>query len=128
MFLFLIFFFIFGQRSRLYILIRYVTWYSFRSSDVEDRLFLAESIFRGFPGGLDGKESACNARDPGSIPGSGRTPGEGIECSCLENSRDAGAWWMIVHGVTNSKTRLSDIHFIEPNSWSNCSNITEFES
>ena len=96
-------FFLYGQRSRLYILIRYVTWYSFRSSVVEDRLCLRESIFRGFLGGLDGKESACSAGDPGSIPRSGRTPGEGIH-SCLENSRDTGAWWTIVHGVRNSRT------------------------
>ena len=50
----------------------------------------------GFPGGLDGKESACNAGDPGSIPRSGRTPGEGngypLQCSCLENPIDRGAW------------------------------------
>ena len=49
----------------------------------------------GFPGGSDGKESACNARDQGSIPGSGRSPGEGngnpLYYSCLENSVDRGA-------------------------------------
>ena len=49
----------------------------------------------GFPGGSDGKESACNAGDPGSIPGSGRFPGEGnsnpLLYSCLENSMDRGA-------------------------------------
>ena len=43
------------------------------------------------------KESTCNAGDPGSIPGSGRSPGEGngnpLEYSCLENSMDRGAWW-----------------------------------
>ena len=47
---------------------------------------------RGFPGGLDGKESACNAGDPSSIPGSGRSPGKGNgnphQYSCLENSMD----------------------------------------
>ena len=57
----------------------------------------------GFPGGLDGKESACNAGDPGSILGLGRCPGEGnghpIQYSCLENPMDRGAWWAIVHGV-----------------------------
>ena len=46
----------------------------------------------GFPGGSDGKESACNAGDPGSVPGSGRSPGEGngnpLQYSCLENSID----------------------------------------
>ena len=51
----------------------------------------------GFPGGSDGKESACNARDLGSIPGSGRCPEEGngnpLQYSYLENSMDRGAWW-----------------------------------
>ena len=50
----------------------------------------------GFPGGSDGKASACNAGDPGSIPGSGRSSGEGngspLQYSCLENSMDWGAW------------------------------------
>ena len=62
----------------------------------------------GFPGGSDGKESACNAGDPGSIPGSGRFSGEGngnsLQYSCLENSMDRGAWWAVVHGVTESET------------------------
>ena len=57
----------------------------------------------GFPGGSDNKESACNAGDPGSIPGSGRSLGEGngnsLQYSCLENPMDRGAWWDIVHGV-----------------------------
>ena len=51
----------------------------------------------GFPGGSDGKESACNAGDLGLIPGPGRSPGEGngnpLQYSCLENSMDRGAWW-----------------------------------
>ena len=50
---------------------------------------------RGFPGGSDGKESACNAGDLGWTPGSGRSPGEGngnpFQYSCLENSMDRGA-------------------------------------
>ena len=66
----------------------------------------------GFPGGSDIKVSACNAGDPGSVPGSGRSPGEGngnpLQYSCLENSMDGGAWWATVHGVTKSWTRLSD--------------------
>ena len=57
----------------------------------------------GFPGGSDGKESACSVRDPGSVPGLGRTPGEGngypLQYSDLENSMDC-----IVHGVTDSRT------------------------
>ena len=61
-----------------------------------------------FPAGLDGKESACNAGDLGSIPGLGRSPGEGngnpLQHSCLENPMDRGAWWTTVHGVTKSRT------------------------
>ena len=57
------------------------------------------------------KESACNVGDPGSIPGSGRFPGEGngnpLQYSCLENTMDRGAWWATVHGVTKSWTQLS---------------------
>jgi len=55
-------------------------------------------------------ESACNAGDLGSIPGSGRFPGEGNgyppQYSCLENSMDGGTWWTTVHGVTKAWTRL----------------------
>ena len=56
----------------------------------------------------DSKESACNMRDPGLIPGSGRTPGEGngnpLQYSCLENSVDRKPWWGTVRGVTKSQT------------------------
>ena len=66
----------------------------------------------GFLGGSDGKESSCNAGDLGSIPGLGRSLGEGhgypLQYSCLENSMDIGSWLAIVHGVTKSQTRLSD--------------------
>ena len=66
----------------------------------------------GFPGGSDGKESACNTKDPGLIPGLGRSPREGngnpLQYSCLENSIDRGAWWATVHWVANSWTRLCD--------------------
>ena len=79
-----------------------------------------------FHGGSDGKESACSAGDPGLIPGSGRSPGEGndnpFQYSCLENSTDRGAWqaklqekvkdreaWRaVVHGFAKSQTRPSD--------------------
>ena len=60
------------------------------------------------PGGSDGKESACNAGDLGSIPGLGRSPEEGngnpLQYSCLENSMDRGAWRATVHGVAMSQT------------------------
>ena len=62
----------------------------------------------GFPGGSDGKESACNAGDLGLIPGLGRSPGEGngnpLQYSCLESPMDRGAWWATVHGVIESDT------------------------
>ena len=65
-----------------------------------------------FPGSSDGKESVCNAGDPGSIPGSGRSPGEGngnpLQYSCLENSMGREAWRATVHGVPKIWTRLSD--------------------
>ena len=69
----------------------------------------------GFPGSLDGKASAYNAGDLGSIPGSGRSPGEGngnpLQYSCLENPMDQGVWWATVHGVTKSRTPLSNFSF-----------------
>ena len=69
----------------------------------------------GFPGGSDCKKSACNAGDPGSVPGLGRSPGEGngnpLQYSCLVNSMDGKAWRATVHRVTKSRTRLSDFHF-----------------
>ena len=53
------------------------------------------------PGGSDDKESVCNAEDPGSIPGSEKSPGEGngypLQYSCLENSMDRGSWQATVH-------------------------------
>ena len=66
----------------------------------------------GFPGGSVGKETTCSVGDLGLIPGLGRSPGGGhgnpLQCSCLENSMDRGAWWATVHGVTKSQTRLSE--------------------
>ena len=60
----------------------------------------------GFPGGSEVKASTCNAGDLGSIPGSGRSPGDGngnpLQYSCLENPMDRGAWWATVHRVAGS--------------------------
>ena len=59
-------------------------------------VYYSPSSLRVFSGGSDGKESACNTRDLGSIPGLGRSPGEGhsnpLQYSCLENPMDGGAW------------------------------------
>ena len=68
-------------------------------------------ILWGFPGGSEVKVSTWNAGDPGLIPGSGRSPGEGngtpLQYSCLENPMEGGAWLAItVHGVAKSRTRL----------------------
>ena len=67
-----------------------------------------KSAIMGFFGSSDSKESVCNAGDLGSIPGSGRSPGEGngnpLQYSCLENPTDRGAWWTTVHGFTKSRT------------------------
>ena len=69
----------------------------------------------GFPGGSDGKESACSAGDLGLISGSGRSPEEGnsypLQYSGMENYMDRGAWHATVHGVTKSQTRLNDIPY-----------------
>ena len=66
-------------------------------------------------GGSEVKVSACNVRDLGSIPGSGKSPGEEngnpLQYSCLGNSRDREACWATVHRVTKSRTPLSDQHF-----------------
>ena len=66
------------------------------SLNIERLLLIKENhISQGFPGGSDGKESACNAGDQGSIPGWGRSPEEGngnpLQYSCLENPMDRGA-------------------------------------
>ena len=81
-----------------------------------DLLIPTVGDYRGFPGGSDGEESACNAGDPGSIPGSGRPPGEGhgnpLQCSCLENPMDRGAW----QATVQSPRQLSNQHY-DPRCW-----------
>ena len=69
---------------------------------------LDEGALGCFPGGPDGKESECNAGVLSLIPKLGRSPGEDngypLQCSCLQNSQDRGAWRATVHGVTKSQT------------------------
>ena len=71
-------------------------------------IFLVEKYDKSFSGGLDGKESTCNAGDPCLIPGLGRCHGEGngnsLQYSCLENLMERGAWWAAVHGIAESRT------------------------
>ena len=64
-----------------------------------------------FPGSSNGKGSAYNAGDPGSVSGLGKSPEEGngnpLQYSCLENSKDRGAWWATVRGVAKSQTNCN---------------------
>ena len=64
------------------------------------------------PCGSAGKESGCNAGDLGSIPGSGRSPGEGngnpLQYSCLEKSMDRGTWWATVHWITHKESDTTE--------------------
>ena len=79
------------------------------------RFLLRQKVHQDFPGGSDGKASVYNAGDLGSIPGLGRSPGEGngnpLQYYCLENPMDRGPWQATVHGVAKSRTRLSDFTF-----------------
>ena len=78
-------------------------------------VFLFYNNLKSFPGVSDSKESVHNVGDPGLIPGSGRSPGEGngnpLQYFCLENSMDRGAWLATVQGVTKSWTQLSNYTF-----------------
>ena len=69
-------------------------------------------MLTGFPGGASGKEPIGQCRRP-SVPGSGRSPGEGngnpLQYSCLENPMDRGAWWTTVHRAAKSQTRLKGL-------------------
>ena len=66
----------------------------------------------GFPGGSVVKKSTCQAGDAGSIPGLGRSPGEGngnpLQYSCLGNPMDRGVWWATVHGAAQIQTKFND--------------------
>ena len=76
-----------------------------------DKMRISDFRSLGFPHRSVSKESACNAGDAGSIPGLGRSPGEGngnpLQYSCLENPIDRGAWRATVHGVAKSRTWLT---------------------
>ena len=84
--------------------------------DEVNRVPLTEMEFPGgwFPGGSNGKDSACSAGNPGLIPGLGRSPIEGngnpLQCSCLKNPMDRGGWRATVHGVAESRTQQSNFH------------------
>ena len=73
---------------------------------------IISAMRRGVPVGSDGKEAACDAGYPGSIFGTGRSPGEGngypLQNSCVGNSVDRGAWQAAVQGVAKSETQLSN--------------------
>ena len=82
----------------------WIIWYSYFKEPLT-------VLHNGFPGSSDGKQSACNIVDLGSVPRSGRSPGEGngnpLQYSCLENPTDGGAsqaWRATVHGVAKSQT------------------------
>ena len=79
---------------------------------LQSKFWTSDHLILGFPGGSDGKVSACNTEDLGSIPESGRSPGKGngnpLQYPCLENPMDRGAWWATVHEVAKSWTRLSN--------------------
>ena len=72
-------------------------------------------LITGFSGGSIGKESACNTGDPGSVPGLGRSPGEGngnlLQYSCLENSMERGAWWATIHGISKELDTTEQLKF-----------------
>ena len=78
-------------------------------------MWTAVMTARYFPGGSDGKTSAYNAGDPGSIPGLGRCPGEGndnpLQYSSLGNHMDGEAWKVTVHGFAKSWTQLNNFTF-----------------
>ena len=88
--------------------------YSERKNPIIPLFWLISQFIVYFPGSSDSKESACNAGDPDSIPGSGRSSRDGngypLQYSCLEISMDRGAWWAIVHEATKSQTQLSNSH------------------
>ena len=84
-------------------------------SRLPGEISIISDMQKDFPGGSDSKASCLQCGRPGSIPGSGRSSGEGngnpLQYFCLENPMDRGAWWAKDHEVTKSQTRLSDFTF-----------------
>ena len=76
-------------------------------------IFAALKVPISFPCGSEGKASACYAGDQGSIPGLGRSPGNPLQYSCLENPIYGEAWEATVHGVTKNQTLLSDFTLLQ---------------
>ena len=82
----------------------------------EKSVFEALSGSEGFPGGSEAKVSACNVGDLGSIPGSGRSPGEGngntLQYSCLENPMGGGVWWATIQSTGCKESDTTErLHF-----------------
>ena len=84
---------------------------NFQAIEVYNKMVLFYEI-TSFPGGSASKESVCHGGNLGSVPGSGRYPGEGpgnpLQYSCLGNLMDRGAWWVTTHGVAKSQTPMSN--------------------
>ena len=85
--------------------------YIYRQTDTHSS-FQGTMVCFSFPGGSNGKKSACNSGALSLIPGLGRSPGEGngypLQYSCLENPMDRGAWWATVPGVAKNWTRVTN--------------------
>ena len=93
-----------------------LVWFLGQKEPLDKGYWLPTPVFLGFPIGLDGEESACNAEDLGLIPGLGRSSGGGngypLQYSCLENPMGRVAWWATVHSVAEWDTteQLSTAH------------------
>ena len=97
--------------------VEFLEWYGSVYVSISISQFIPPlPYYLGFPGSSAGKESACNAGDPGLIPRMGRCPEEGnsypLQYSSLENSMNRERWQATVHGFAKSRTRLSDFHFV----------------
>ena len=100
------------QLSTVVILFTYAYLHTPHSPNFKAKILFSALKLSSFPCSSVAKESACNAGDLDSIPGSGRSSGEGhdnpLQYSCLEYPMDRGAWQATVHGIAKSRTRLSN--------------------